>query len=239
MIGPVLLFQSAQAALSPKDFQARCAGFSQAKDWKGLEGASRAQLAAAPGDAAACSALAYALFAQNRNDEGRAACFDALKIDPNRLDALFYLGLEAARQADPASLRSIAKRIGSVNPEAAVRFWKVPSVQEAIIPGPQIPLVDGDKVQFKTKSLQPLVEIAGFSSGPIILAMTIDPAGVPVRSEVLMGPPGLAKAAVERVAKEWRTVPLQVDGKSSGARFVTVVRIDVTTSTRSEVGATH
>jgi cytochrome c-type biogenesis protein CcmH/NrfG len=107
---PAAILQPPQA-LDAKAFQARCAEFSKAKDWKGLEALCRAQVAADPKDAKACAALGYALFAQNRADEGRTACDMALKQNPKQVQALIYLGMEDARLGRKAELLSVGARL--------------------------------------------------------------------------------------------------------------------------------
>lgn len=233
MLFAALILQTPQAALSPKDFQAKCAEFSKAKDWPGLEHLSRSQIAADPKDAPAEAALGFALFAQDRQDEGKTACEDALKLDPKYSLALFYLGLEAARENDPAGIKSAGKRLESIGSEDAVRFWRIPSVQQSVIPEPGIPLVNGAKIHFKTMSIQPVIEITGPLITPMAIALTVDASGVPVRVEALLAPPGPAARALEAAAMRWRMDPVQISGKPSPVRLVKIIDVETTVTTES------
>lgn len=235
---PAALLQSPQA-LDAKAFQARCAEFSKARNWKGLEQASRAQIQASPNDATAYSALGYALFAQGRKDEGKAACETALKVDPKHSLALFYLGMASAAEGDPAGVKAAGKRLENIGFEEVLRYWGIPSVQQAVIPENRIPWVDGAKIRFKSMSIQPVLDITGPMVAPLVIALTVDATGTPSRAEALLAPPGPARHALESAAMRWRIEPVQVDGQPSAARFVKIITIQTTVSVETTRTVIH
>ena len=229
---PAAILQSPQA-LDAKAFQARCAEFSKAKDWTGLEQAARAQIQASPADAAAYSALGYALFAQDRRDEGKAACEAALKNDPKHWLALFYLGMESASEGDSTGVKAAGKRLEGIGFDEVLRFWSIPSVQQAVIPDASIPWVDGAEIHFKNMSIQPVLEITGPLITPMVIAFTVDAEGTPVRAEMLLAPPGPAGHALEAAAMRWRMEPAKIHGRASAVRFVKIIPIETTVTTET------
>lgn len=226
----IVLIQQAQA-LDAKAFQARCAEFSKARDWKGLEALARAQVAANPKDAEAFSALGYALFAQDRGAEGRGACESALKLDPKQIQALIYLGMEDAREGKKAELLSVGSQLKAIQPELAIRFWCQPSVLLAILPDNPMPVVDESKVTFTKQSLQSLFDRVGPVAGPLAVAMVFDEQGFPTYASALVSPPGVAKMALEQAVMHWRIKPVQIEGKPRTFGMLIVIRMDTTVVT--------
>ena len=219
---PPILIQS--AALSAKDFTARCAELSKAKDWPGLEALARNQTLANPKDAAAEAALGFALFAQKKTPEGKAACETALKLDPKQMQALFYLGLASAQEGDQAGVLAIAKRIESIKPLVAVQFMRNPAIQHAVVPGADLPLIEASQVHLKAASLGALnaylSEASGGRLAVAVIAFTVGADGSPTMAEVLLASPGLLTPQVEKAAVECRVEPLKVDGKAVPFRFI-------------------
>lgn len=208
-------------ALTAKDFHARCGDLSKVKDWKGLEALAKAQLASDPKDAAAQSALGYALLAQNRSEEGKAACEAALSLDPNRTDALYYLGLEAARTGDTKTVMVVAKRIGARSAESEVRFLQIPAVQQTAIAPLEVPVAPG--VHFKKQTMERLMEVRAQPGAPMVVALVVDPEGLPISSQALMAPNAQAAMCLEMDAMHWRVEPVLIAGKPSSAKFVAVI----------------
>lgn len=220
---PMLIFQN-PPALSAKDFVARCGELSKAKDWPGLEALARNQAAANPKDASAQAALGFALFAQKKAPEGKAACEAALKLDPKQMQALFYLGLESAQEGDQAGVLGIAKRIESIKPLVAVQFMRNPAIQRAAVPGTDMPLIEAGQVHFKAASMGALQDYVSEASGGrlavAVIALTVGPDGVPTMAETLVASPGLLVPQVEKAAAECRVAPIQVNGKPASFRFI-------------------
>ena len=227
---PPILIQS--AALNAKEFSARCDELSNAKDWSGLEILARTQAAADPKDASAQAALGLALFAQKRADEGRAACEAALKLDPKRLDALYYLGIDCAASGDVPGVKVIASRIGSLSTDSEVSFWELPNIQDvatrhlqALLGHPNLPLVDASSLHFKPHSRRADTVFTSPNAPPLVVAMTVDAEGLPTSAQALMAPKEVAPT-LESMVMKWRVEPVMIDGRPSPARFVKVIRPD-------------
>ena len=230
MIVAALIAQTPQAALSPKDFQAKCAEFSKAKDWPGLEVLARNQVAADSKDASAEAALGFALFAQKKSDQAKASCEAALKLDPKQMQALFYLGLGAAQEGDQKGVLAIAKRIEAIKPLIAVQFMRIPEIQRGAVPGTDLPLIEQSQVHFKAESMSALMDYISDAAGPrlavAVIALTVGPDGVPTMAEALVTTPGLLVAQVEKAAIECRVAPIQVSGKPVPFRFIFDVTVN-------------
>ena len=222
---PPALIQS--AALSAKDFTARCGELSKAKDWPGLETLARAQAAADPKDASAQSALGFALFAQKKAEEGRAACEAALKLDPKRAEALFYLGIDRAQARDAAGVEEIGQRVAAVSVKALEAYWAIPVVEDAVLEHPELPIIQTSLLHFTSMSLDAVEGAAGPAPGPFVVALTVDAEGRPTSARTLMAPMGTA-APLEGAAMGWRVEPVKVEGTPVAGRFVKVVARDVT-----------
>jgi hypothetical protein len=233
MFPPVLVHQTPQAPLSAKDFQAKCGEFSKAKDWKGLEGLARTQIAADPKDAPAEAALGFALFAQNRADEGKAACEEALRLSPTFVQPLFYLGLQSVSEGDQKGVKVIGKRLESIAPRAAITFWSLPSVLSLITGDARTAVVKGESVHFKSMSLQSVFDMVGPIEGPIAVALVVDEKGFPTSAETLTSAPGNLRGALERAAMRWRIEPALINGKPSPVQFLKVINIETTTTTET------
>ena len=220
---PVLIFQN-PPALSARDFTARCGELSKARDWPGLEALARRQAAANPKDASAQAALGFALLAQKKAGEGKAACEAALKLDPKQMQALFYLGLEAAQEGDQNGVLAIAKRIESIKPLIAVQFMRNPVIQRAVVPGTDLPLIEASQIHFKGASMGALNDYLSEASGGrlavAVIALTVGPDGVPTMAETLVASPGLLAPQVEKAAAECRVEPIQINGKPAAVRFI-------------------
>ena len=220
---PALIALDPQS-LSAKDFQARCADLSKARDWAGLETLARAQATANPKDAFAEATLGFALLAQKKGPEGKAACEAALKLDPKQMQALFYLGLADAQDGDRDGTLAVARRIESIKPLVAVQFMRNPAVQHAAVPGADMPLVEASQVHVKAASLGALQgyvsEAANGRLAVVVIALTVDPEGVPTMVETLLASPGLLLPQIEKAAIECRVEPLKVGGKPAPFRFI-------------------
>ena len=220
---PALVFHMDQA-LSAKDFAAKCADLSKARDWAGLEALARAQAAASPKDASAQAALGFALLAQGKKPEGKAACEAALKLDPKQMQALFYLGVETAQEGDRDGTLAIAKRIESIKPLVAVQFTRNPAVQHALVPGTDMPLVEPGQVHLKAASMGALQgylsEAANGRLAVAVIALSVDAEGVPTMAETLLASPGLLAPQIEKNAIECRVEPLKINGKPAPFRFI-------------------
>ena len=229
-----LILQTPQAALSPKDFQAKCAEFSKAKDWPGLEVLARTQIAADSKDAPAQAALGFALLAQKKTADGKAACEGALRLNPKFVQPLFYLGLQSVNEGDRKEARAIGRRLEGITPKAAITFWSLPSALALITGDARAPIVKAESVRFKSMSLQSAFDMVGPIEGPIAVALVVNEEGIPTFAEALISPSGNFKAALERAAMRWRIEPALINGKPSPVQFLKVLALDVTTTTATE-----
>ncbi|HTL97322.1 MAG TPA: tetratricopeptide repeat protein [Holophagaceae bacterium] len=223
---PPVLIQS--AALGAKDFTARCGELSRAKDWPGLEALARTQMAADPKDAAAQAALGFALLAQNKTGEGKAACEAALQLDPKRADALYYLGIAYAQAGDAAGVAEVGRRVGTVSTDALQTYWQIPVIEDAVLGHPELPIFQASVLHFESMSMDSVKEAAGPYTGPLVVALTVDADGRPMSAHSLLAPAGVVMP-LELAAMRWLVEPVKVDGKPVAGRFVKVVTMDATT----------
>ncbi len=221
---PALVAIQNPPALIAKDFNSRCGELSTAKDWPGLESFAREQITASPKDANAWAALGYALLAQDKSKEGRAACESSLTLDPKRTDALDYLGFEAASTGDTKSVLAVAKRIGERDLDSESRFLQIPAIQEAAIAPLRVPVAPG-RIRFKSQALNKLLRASGRRDVPIVVAIVVDTEGAPISADALMAPSVEVARCAELDVMRWRVDPILIGGKPTIAKFSAAIRV--------------
>ena len=212
MILAALILQTSQAALSPKDFQAKCAEFGNAKNWKGLEGLAQAQIMADPKDAVAQAALGYAMLAENRTDEGRAACEMAIKLNPQLISAYVYLGMSYAQAGDQKGVMSTGDRLVKADPYGAKSYYQAPGLFRAAVGTTDLAVLP------EAEPIPHSMRMAYYPASPrrqdgaAVYDITVGPDGKPKAIKPLGGPASLLPAGVLTV-QSFLYKPLMVDGK--------------------------
>ena len=200
MIIAAFILQTPQAALSPKDFQAKCAEFSKAKDWKGLETLSRAQIAANPKDAPAEAALGFALFAQGGTTDAKAACERAIALNRREVTAYLYLGLMAAQSGDRDGVIKTGQRLSGAEPFAVERYYKTP-VMAAAVGTDSKEIFGKDAKALLSHGGPPFPEAARTMNvqGTVVFNLHVGTEGVITSVEVLAAPPSIGNALYPRI----------------------------------------
>ncbi|HXC16109.1 MAG TPA: TonB family protein [Holophagaceae bacterium] len=213
MILAALILQTPQTALGPKDFQAKCAEFSKTKDWKGLEGLARTQIAANPKDAPAEAALGFALLAQDRTADARAACEQAIALNPREVTAYLYLGFVCAQSGDRDGVIKTGQRLSGADPFAIKGYYQVPALAAATGTDPKEDF-SNDAKDLPSQGWPDYPESArGMKiQGTVVYNLHVRPDGVTTAAEVLAGPPQLATLSLLDFAKRTRFEPLMKDG---------------------------
>jgi TonB family protein len=214
MFPPALIHQTPQTALSPKDFQAKCAEFSKAKDWKGLETLARAQITADAKDAPAEAALGFALLAQDRAADAKAACERAIALNRREVTAYLYLGLTCAQSNDRDGVIKTGQRLSEAEPLAVERYYKVPAMAEAVGTDPK-EIFDKEAKALPSHGFPPFPEAARTMhiQGTVVYNLHVGPDGITTSVEVLAGPPQLATLSLLDFAKRTRFEPVMKDGR--------------------------
>ena len=202
-------------ALDAKAFQAKCGEFSKAKDWKGLESLSRAQIAADPKDASAYAAVGFALIAENRIGEAQAACEQAIRLNRHETEAYIYLGLIHAQAGDRDAVLKNGQELAAAEPFAIDRYYKVQAIFQSVSKNPTEPVdieptprpqvLPGAQVSYPVEAKFHHVQ------GTVALDVEVAEDGVPSLIDVLGGPKELVPAAIQTL-KGFRYTPMLKDG---------------------------
>ena len=224
MIPAALILQTPQAALSAKDFTARCGELSKAKDWPGLEALARTQIAADSKDAAAQAALGFALLAQNKTDEGRAACERAISLDRRLVKPYIYLGLSFAQAKDRKSVIETGHRLTASLPFDVARYYEVIPIFAAAGQDESLPCLASDNmpaILTSSQNVPPPYPVEAFRShiqGSVVVDIRVGEDGVPISVTPLAGPSLLIPAAAD-MAQHYRFKPQVKDGRPIAFRI--------------------
>ncbi|HXC16652.1 MAG TPA: TonB family protein [Holophagaceae bacterium] len=220
---PALVIQSHEtpAPLSPKDFQAKCGEFSKAKDWKGLEGLARTQIAANPKDAPAEAALGFALLAQDRTADAKAACERAIALNRREVTAYLYLGLICAQSGDRDGVIKTGQRLSEADPFGVKGYYQAPPLAAATGTDPKEVFVKEAKaIPSHGWPLYPDSAREMKIQGTVVYNLHVGADGLPTSVEVLAGPPQLATPSILDFAKGTRFEPVLKDGHPIAFRTI-------------------
>lgn len=216
MIIATFILQTPQAALSPKDFQAKCGEFSKAKDWPGLEAVARNQIASDEKDASAQAALGFALLAQNKGEDARAACERAIALDPKQTNAYVYLGLFYAQAKDRKAVIKTGHRLATFVPLDINKYYGVVPIFTAAGDDPSLPCLppeDMPAIRLSDPSQSPYWRDTILSGihGSVAVDIKVGIDGVPISVTPLAGTLRLFPYVVD-IAQHYRFKPQVRDG---------------------------